>query len=497
MNGFGLGGAFEGFNQAQQTANQTQQVANTGAYQQGLLKLQAQHEKNQQQRELHAQADKYSSEIMGIVTQTIQNAAITAAQNGQPLDVSKISKAISPLVEKAKNLRTSSGGDSSVLDAMVNAQFANLQSSINPPPKSEPKNLTIAQPTDPSADVGGEKMPPGQNLTGPNSEVTGVTYEDESHTPLPTPGVGYDLKRIQNVLSVLPKDDPRRSVFQEQYREALRIQSERPQLHNVTTVDGTQKLVAVDRNGVQHDVVDNSMDGQQKQRVEEAYKNDVHGDQFLKALPSKDVGYVKGIATYKINPNTSSIRGGRRETVMNWVMQYNPEYDQTVFSSKNRALSTLGQRVGQISGAIENAKATAPRVLETSELVDRTRFTDLNKIIVTADEKLGDPNVVRFKAATLTFINNYARALGAGTATLTDSARQEAMDILKTAYSKGQIKAAISQMMVEMNSELNGTRNALSSTRDVYGETGGSQPQQGSSAPSVAPPPPGFVVTSP
>jgi hypothetical protein len=121
---------------------------------------------------------------------------------------------------------------------------------------------------------------------------------------------------------------------------------------------------------------------------------------------------------------------------------------------------SLGRREAGVTGAILGATKTLPRVLDASDAVDRTKYPDLNKIILAAKEKTGDEKVVRYGIAVNTYINNYARALGAGNAVLTDTARKEASDILQVAWSKGQIRSALNQMQLELESELQGAHEA-------------------------------------
>ncbi len=139
------------------------------------------------------------------------------------------------------------------------------------------------------------------------------------------------------------------------------------------------------------------------------------------------------------------------------------------FMGQKRGASALGQREALITGAISTAQATAPRVLETSEKVDRTQFPDINTIILHAQQKTGGENVIRFGIAVNTLANNYARALGAGSSVLTDTARKEALELMQTNWSKGQIRVAVDQLMIEMQSELQGAKRAQKEFQAGYG----------------------------
>ena len=129
------------------------------------------------------------------------------------------------------------------------------------------------------------------------------------------------------------------------------------------------------------------------------------------------------------------------------------------FAGTKAGASALGRREAQVVGAASTAMKTAPRVLQASEAVDKTQYPTLNSILMAYREGTGDENVVRLGIAVNTFVNNYARALGAGSAAVTDSARKEAFENLNKAWSQGQIGAAIDQMLnKELPSEVTGAK---------------------------------------
>jgi hypothetical protein len=166
------------------------------------------------------------------------------------------------------------------------------------------------------------------------------------------------------------------------------------------------------------------------------------------------------------------------------------------FGGLKAGARALGTQEARVAGALSNAMSTASAVLETSNKVDRTRFPDLNKLILMTREKIGDENVVRFRDSTVSFINAYARAIGGGNSVLTDSARQQAQDIFSLYYSKGQMNAAIDQALITMDRELQGLHGAMGGytgsaprTRytpgSVIRETGAQQGPTGQQAPQL------------
>lgn len=131
------------------------------------------------------------------------------------------------------------------------------------------------------------------------------------------------------------------------------------------------------------------------------------------------------------------------------------------FMGDKSGARVMANRVATIEQNSHVALATADRVLETSKNVSRTKFSDLNEILLAAERRTGDPEVIRYGIAVNTFINNYARAVGGSNNSLTNSARNEAHDLLQKYWSQGQIEVAVDQMKKELSSELKGAREAM------------------------------------
>lgn len=122
----------------------------------------------------------------------------------------------------------------------------------------------------------------------------------------------------------------------------------------------------------------------------------------------------------------------------------------------------LGRREAMVVGAINTAQRTGPRVLQALKGVDRTQFTDLNRLIRAGETRVGSPEEVRLGIAINTFINNYARASSSITGQTTDTARREATDLLQPYWAKGQIEAGIDQMLnYELPSELEAAQESV------------------------------------
>lgn len=111
---------------------------------------------------------------------------------------------------------------------------------------------------------------------------------------------------------------------------------------------------------------------------------------------------------------------------------------------------TLGTRTANIEMAVSEAKNMAPLALTASEKVNRTEYPTLNKVILAAEKGTGDENAVRLGIAVNSLINIYARAINpTGVPTVSD--KDHARELLSAAWSKGQIRAGVDQLMQEMS----------------------------------------------
>lgn len=110
----------------------------------------------------------------------------------------------------------------------------------------------------------------------------------------------------------------------------------------------------------------------------------------------------------------------------------------------------LGTRTAQMGMALNEAKTFAPLALTASEKVDRTQFPTLNSLLLAAEKGTGGEDVIRLAVATNSLLNAYARAV-TPTGTPTEGAQERARELLDSAWSKGQYRTAIDQLMKEMD----------------------------------------------
>lgn len=140
---------------------------------------------------------------------------------------------------------------------------------------------------------------------------------------------------------------------------------------------------------------------------------------------------------------------------------------------------TLGTRQANIDMAVTEALNVMPIALQASEKVDRTKYPTLNAVLLAAQKGTGDEAVVQLASATNSMVNIYSRAISpSGTPTVSD--KEHAREILSSAYSKGQYRAAIDIMKREMEAAKAApgqVREELSRATTGKGEGGGKAPQ--------------------
>ena len=175
---------------------------------------------------------------------------------------------------------------------------------------------------------------------------------------------------------------------------------------------------------------------------------------------------VEAIAQARAKGDTSALRGlppALRAKAMIRAGEINPDLASSAlkFSATSKAIQTAGAIEGRTTSALERALATAPVVKELSSKIDRTRFPDLNSVLLAAKQKTGDENVVRLGLALETLMANYATAMTGGIGGITEGAERRAHAMFNLGYSKGQMSAAVDQAIFELNRELKGSGAAI------------------------------------
>ena len=161
---------------------------------------------------------------------------------------------------------------------------------------------------------------------------------------------------------------------------------------------------------------------------------------------------------------------------------------QQKFIADSAEARTLGSMTARTAAPAAEAQLFGQYAKELSKTVPRGKFVPVTKLIQTTEENISDPNLLAFRAATNTFINEYSRAITPVGST-TDSARKKAFGLLSTATSQ----EAFDRVVDVMNKEMEYAQEALKTTRGTV--TGGSSAPAAPAA-SVSPAAPSAPVAS-
>lgn len=461
MNGFALGGAWQGINQATQTGieqqrNDITQKLGEGklAFMQKDLALKQEQMKNEENRSLYARADQNRKEIMGLVQQTIAAAQTQAAISGTPFDVNSFSQKLMPMVKAAARLADSSGAPGG--SGQVLSEFSLMLSGLNN--QNQGKTAPKAAPSSGAAPPAQAASPSAPKIDDNLGDITGVQYSDSGSTAPPAqPSPMSAQQKIAAITTALGNPgltSGQRSLLEFQLKQVsgsidplkqaqTQAAQARAKLEQNQAADIAQLRKPVDLSKV---------DPLQKFQAEQI----LEGNTSVLA----GTGFSQAAGTYRLQTARIAAALGLQKGM-------------TPKQANDKIAAFMGQKAGaRVISTIEaktitaanKAAFTAPRVLEAASEVDRTKYPSLNSLIVAYNKGTGDPREVRLAIALNTFMNNYALAQGNGNAQITDSARKEAFSLLSAAWAHGQVKAAVEQMLhKELPSEVFGSGQSLQS----------------------------------
>lgn len=182
---------------------------------------------------------------------------------------------------------------------------------------------------------------------------------------------------------------------------------------------------------------------------------------------------IKAIRQEVVRQNAAAGQGGADQA------SKNAEY----FGVKS-GQRTLGTKQANIELAATEFQQVLPVVQEASKAVNRTQYSDLNKIIQSYEQRTGDPKIVAFGGAVNTLVNLYSRAISpSGVPTVHD--KEHAREILQKAWSQGQFDAAVTMMKAEIDAALTSPEKVRDDMRKRF-----LSGQGGATTPAHAPAPP-------
>lgn len=120
------------------------------------------------------------------------------------------------------------------------------------------------------------------------------------------------------------------------------------------------------------------------------------------------------------------------------------------FMGEKAGARTAGTREANVGMAVTEAQKFMPLALEASDRVPRTQFPSFNAIQQAFEKGTGNEDVVRLAVATNSLVNAYSRAI-TPSGIPTEGNQTRARELLDKAWSAGQYRAGVDQLMKEMN----------------------------------------------
>ena len=181
---------------------------------------------------------------------------------------------------------------------------------------------------------------------------------------------------------------------------------------------------------------------------------DKTGEDFLKSIPPQWRSTVRKIAAYDEDPTkVASMRGGMRETLMQWVNQVNPAYDQSQFALRapTKKAFTIGTQ-GQQINAINTALGHIDQLTTLSDQIQNGGFTPSNKAWNTIRTMFGSDKVTNFDTLKDALAGEVSSVLAKGGATVSGIA--EAKEKINAANSPKQLAGYVNTLIPVMGSKL-------------------------------------------
>lgn len=147
---------------------------------------------------------------------------------------------------------------------------------------------------------------------------------------------------------------------------------------------------------------------------------------------------------------------------------------QAEFQGMKAGERTLGTRTANIEMAAQEAKSLAGLALDASEKLPRSGLKSLNDVIQAAQSRTASPELRAFVASNTSLINAYARAINPqGVGTVAD--KEHAREMLSTAFAKGDYRAAVTQLLKEIDAAQKSPRQVKESMREGFTSGGGAE----------------------
>jgi hypothetical protein len=228
---------------------------------------------------------------------------------------------------------------------------------------------------------------------------------------------------------------------------------------------------------------------EKRQNLEEDRKN--REDAAKKAVADGDVSSAaEALRRGTLDPSQLSKRSATYQSILDEAdrqefqetgQHFNVAQAQTDYKYANqpRTKDTLNliNGITEKDGSLDIVKQRAAKLPQLNS-------STLNKVFSRTKAEFGDPALTDFQTAMLGFADEYSKVMGGGVSS--DTGRQQALDILKQGYSKGQMAGAFQTLQADIDAR---KRGIIGNNRYLKQEYGDPAQQQNSTVTKVQLPP--------
>lgn len=190
------------------------------------------------------------------------------------------------------------------------------------------------------------------------------------------------------------------------------------------------------------------------------------GPAYMEELEKRNPEFartVKAVGDYRASITSLSMRGGLREKILEAANRYNPEYDQTQYAGKSRAVTAFaagpeGRAVRSLNVSIDHLDT----LREAADAMKNGNIPLLNKIVNYAREKTGSPLTTNFDSIKQVVSAEIAKAVVGGQTALHD--RDDMAKRAANSQSPDQLNGIIAQFQKLMAGQMKGLRRAYETT---------------------------------
>lgn len=198
---------------------------------------------------------------------------------------------------------------------------------------------------------------------------------------------------------------------------------------------------------------------------------DLHGDEYLKAVPSSRASLIKGYADGRIAfPGSFSLRSPYWQKMVADITQYDPSFDAVNYSSRSatRKDFTSGKSAQAIT-SFNTAIGHLGTLDKAADALNNTSFPPANRIANAYKGATGDPRIVRFNTAKQAVADELTRAFRGTGGNVSDIKGWE--ESLSAANSPAQLHEAVKQAVDLLRSRIEAVgqqyRRGMGTTADV------------------------------